>query len=100
MVNSTYPRDSPEKDHAMSTGLTPENEQFVSDAVQSGSYSSREAVLDEAIALLRQREELRRKINAGIEQIERGETVDGDEVFSRLRRRIDEIAAEGGATPL
>jgi len=83
----------------MSTGLTPENEQFGYDAVQTSSYSSREAVLDDALTLLRQREELRRKVNAGVERIERGETIDGDVAFARLRRRIDEIAAEDGVTP-
>ena len=99
MVNLVSLSATPIRDIAMSTGLTPENEQFVSDAVQAGSYTSREAVFDEALTLLRQREELRRQVNVGIEQIERGETVDGDEVFARLRNRIDEIAAKDGVSP-
>ena len=77
----------------MSAGLTPENEQFVSDVVQAGSYTSREAVLDEALALLRQREELRRKLDAGIEQVQRGELLDGDEAFDQLELRARKIVA-------
>jgi antitoxin ParD1/3/4 len=82
----------------MSTELTPENEQFVCEAVQAGSYTSREAVLDEALTLLRQREELRRKINAGVEQIERGELLDGNEAFDKLESRAREIVAGASKT--
>jgi antitoxin ParD1/3/4 len=81
----------------MSTGLTSENERFVCEAIQTGSYSTREDVLNDALALLREREELRRKINAGIEQIERGELLDGNEVFDRLEERAREIVAGASA---
>ncbi|MCG8583177.1 MAG: type II toxin-antitoxin system ParD family antitoxin [Pirellulales bacterium] len=77
----------------MSTGLRPENEKFVVDVVQAGTYRSRDEVLDEALTLLREREETRRKVNAGIEQAERGELLDGDEVFERLEARAREIVA-------
>ena len=82
----------------MRTELTPENEQFVCDAVQAGKYSNREEVLEEALTLLRQREDLRRKVNAGIEQIERGELLDGDKVFDKLEARARMIVAGASDT--
>jgi antitoxin ParD1/3/4 len=83
----------------MSTGITPENEQFVVEIVQAGTYKSRDAVIDDAITLLRQREDVRRKVNAGIEQAERGELLDGDMVFDRLEDRARKIVASAGDKP-
>jgi hypothetical protein len=39
-----------------------------------------------------QLEALRRDVQIGIEQAERGEVIDGDVVFRRLRTRIDAMA--------
>jgi len=47
--------------------LSPQNEKFIETAVASGGYRDRAHVLEEALDLLRKRDELRRDVNAGIE---------------------------------
>lgn len=53
----------------MSSGLSPENEQFLSELIADHVYADRATALDAAVALLRKRRELWRDLNAGIEQI-------------------------------
>jgi len=57
----------------MSTGTSPENEQFIQDAVVRGAFESREQVLDAAVGMLREREEVIREVSKGVEELERGE---------------------------
>jgi antitoxin ParD1/3/4 len=65
----------------MNVSLTPELENFVNEKVKSGLYNSASEVLRESLRLLKerdmlkeiQREELRREIMLGKEQISRGE---------------------------
>lgn len=68
----------------MSSNVSPENEQFIQQIIQSGVYQDRGAVLDDALDLLKRREQLRRKVDAGIEQLDRGEGIAGEQVFARL----------------
>jgi antitoxin ParD1/3/4 len=66
----------------IATIIAPEFEQFVSDEVAAGKYRSAEEVVSEGLRLLREREieALRKKIDVGLEQVDRGEVVDiGDE---------------------
>jgi len=72
----------------MTIHVSPENEHFIEDAVKSGAYADTGQVLDEALNLLRQREDLRRDVNAGIDQLDKGETIPAAEVFHRLRQRV------------
>jgi Arc/MetJ-type ribon-helix-helix transcriptional regulator len=60
---------------AMSSNLSPENEQFIENAVSVGMYHDRAEALDRAVELLRRREQLVCDVNEGIEQLERGEGV-------------------------
>lgn len=69
--------------------ITPELEQKLHVIFLSGKYESENHVLDEALTLLRQRDELRGKLQVGVEQLERGHRVSGDVVFSELRDQID-----------
>ncbi len=79
----------------MNVSLTPALEQFVQEKVASGRYNSASEVVREALRLLGDHEELRRiklealrkDIAVGIEQLDRGESIDGDEVFERLRTK-------------
>jgi antitoxin ParD1/3/4 len=79
----------------MSISLTPELEQFIQSQVASGKYTSTEEVIIAGIKLLEEREniykgrfeELKREIAIGVEQLERGERLDGREVIEKLRQK-------------
>ena len=75
----------------MSSNLSPENEQFVKHELESGTYGSRDELVDDAIRLLKRRRELERDIQAGIES---GPSVPGEVVFERLEARIKNIARQ------
>ena len=77
----------------MNVSLTPELEKFVNDKVASGMYYSASEVIREGLRLLQEREmlkkirieELRKEIAVGIKQAERGQFVDGEEVFGKIK---------------
>ncbi len=77
----------------MDIHLTPELEQLVESKLKSGHYSSASDVVREALRLLEQRdeiftlrkEEFREQIEEGWQSAKRGEVVDGEEVFDRIR---------------
>jgi len=79
----------------MNISLTPELEQMVDDKVRSGRYASASEVIREGLRLLEEREQLkqqrlsevRRKIDHGIEQLDRGLGIPGPEARARLRQR-------------
>ena len=83
----------------MNVSLTPELEQLVQDKVKSGLYLSASEVVREALRLLDERDQLRqirlaelkKKIAVGVEQAERGEVVDGEEVFKKLREKAQAV---------
>lgn len=80
----------------MNVSLTPQLEQFVRQKVDSGRYLSASEVVREGLRLLEERdrvqqmklETLRRELMIGVEQIERGEVVDADDVFAELDEDI------------
>jgi antitoxin ParD1/3/4 len=82
--------------------LTPELEQLVKDKVNSGRYHSVSEVMGEALRLLDERDrhreqrlaELKAKIQEGIEASERGEVVDGEEVFAEIEEDIRRAEAQ------
>lgn len=76
----------------MSSNLSPENEQFIQHELESGTYRSRDELVDNAIRLLKRRRDLARDIQAGIES---GPSVPGDQIFERLEARIKDIARQG-----
>jgi antitoxin ParD1/3/4 len=80
----------------MSSPLPPDLETFVQQEVASGNYPSPEEVISEGLRLLRERKvyELRREIDAGLAQIERGEGIElkDDEV---LREFFEDIRLRG-----
>ena len=68
----------------MNVDLTPELEQLVQTRLNSGRYHSASEVVREALRLLEQRDEVRNQIEEGWQSAQRGEVVDGDQVFDRL----------------
>ncbi len=86
----------------MNISLTPELEQLVKDKVSSGKYHSVSEVMGEALRLLEERDrireqrlaELKAKIQVGIEASERGEVVDGEEVFAEIEEDIRRAEAQ------
>ena len=84
----------------MNVSLTRELEKLVHERVRSGMYSSASEVIREALRLLNEQEELRRRrledlrkeIGIGLEQLNRGEgaPLDVAKIKSRLRKRLQE----------
>jgi Arc/MetJ-type ribon-helix-helix transcriptional regulator len=74
----------------MSTDISPENEQYLQEAVARGTFHSRGQALNAAVELLKQREQLIRDVGAGIEQLERGEcgVLDIEDIKARGRKRL------------
>lgn len=78
----------------MNISLTPELEQMVDDRVKSGRYASASEVIREGLRLLEEQEQIkqqrladvRKKIDRGIEQLDRGLGIPGAEARARLRQ--------------
>ncbi|MEA5535060.1 ribbon-helix-helix domain-containing protein [Crocosphaera sp. XPORK-15E] len=81
--------------------LTPEIENSINQQIQTGKYQDDLAVIQEALRLLEEREriykgrfeELKKEVMIGVEELRRGETVDGREVFKELEEDIQQIEA-------
>ncbi len=79
----------------MHVSLTPHLEKLGRDKVKSGLSNSASEVVREALRLMEDRDrvremrldDLRKEIQIGIDQIERGEVTPGEEVFRQLRER-------------
>lgn len=84
----------------MNVSLTPELERLVNERVRSGMYSSASEVIREALRLLNAQEEVRRQkledlrkeIQIGLDQANRGEgtPLNIAKIKSRLRKRLQE----------
>jgi antitoxin ParD1/3/4 len=75
--------------------LPAEQEAFLRELVEAGLMSSPDEAISAALSLLKdqyelykvKREDLRQALAVGIDQLDRGEKVSGDEVFRRLREK-------------
>ncbi|HBL13898.1 MAG TPA: type II toxin-antitoxin system ParD family antitoxin [Cyanobacteria bacterium UBA11162] len=80
----------------MNITLKPEEEQLIQEKLRSGKYQTAYEVIVEALRLLAERdnyyqkwvEETRQKVVVGLEQLDRGEGIDGDVVIARLRNKL------------
>ena len=81
--------------------LTGEREQLVLSLVQAGPYDSEDAVIDEALRLLQERDDrakldaLRREIALGIEEADRGELGPFNPLATLARVRARQAASSG-----
>ena len=79
----------------MNVVLGPDLEAAVRTHISGGRYSSAEAVIEDALKALAEREKsnetarrsINEKIDRGIAQLDSGQSVDGDEFFQRLLSR-------------
>lgn len=82
----------------VNVSLTPELEAFLQSRVSSGRYQTTSEVVREALRLLERQEQereqamqqLKAKLERGAAEAERGELLDGDQVFEELREMIEE----------
>lgn len=82
----------------VNVSITPELDSFLQSRVKSGRYQTTSEVVREALRLLERQEQereetlkqLKAKLDRGAGQAERGEVIDGDEVFDELREMIEE----------
>ncbi|MBD1928275.1 type II toxin-antitoxin system ParD family antitoxin [Trichocoleus sp. FACHB-90] len=80
----------------MNITLKPEEEQLIQEKLKSGKYETVYEVIVEALRLLGERdkhyekwvEETREKVAVGLEQLDRGEGIDGEVVIARLRDKL------------
>ena len=70
--------------------------QFVEGLVTSGEFESTNDAITEGVRLLMSRKLLRADIQKGINELDAGLGIDGDEVFSQLRARA-KAAVEGAS---
>ena len=81
---------------AMTVTLTAEQEKFIAEQLAGGHYRSAADVIAQSLGMLRAQEEfirsnlaeLRGKIATGMEQIRRGEVVDGKTAIQNLREKL------------
>jgi Arc/MetJ-type ribon-helix-helix transcriptional regulator len=78
----------------MKVAVTPDLEKLIESEVQTGRFGNAEEFLKAAVEhylIARDlgetytREEIEQKIERGLAEIERGETVDGDDAFAQFR---------------
>lgn len=81
----------------MSVEISAENERYLQQLVDRGVYRDRAAAIDEAVELLKRRDQLRVDIQAGIEQADRGELIAAEDVFRRLEERARQIETKARA---
>jgi antitoxin ParD1/3/4 len=89
----------------LNVSLTPELEKFIESRVKSGRYQTASEVVREALRLLEAHEQtreealvrVRAKLQRGLEQAERGEVRDGEEVMEELLQRLQRKHRKSGA---
>jgi antitoxin ParD1/3/4 len=87
--------------------ITPELDAFLESRVKSGRYQTTSEVVREGLRMLERHEnerdeaflQLRKKLERGASQAERGELIDGDAVFEELREMIEERRRAKAITP-
>lgn len=81
----------------MATHWPRDLQMFVDEMLANGAYADEAEMILHAMYLLRdaeldrrrKHEDLRREIMIGIEQLDRGESIPGEQVFERLRKRLE-----------
>jgi antitoxin ParD1/3/4 len=69
-------------------------EPFIQRELAAGNYASPDDLVADALYQFQQERELRERIRAGIEQLDRGEGIDADVAFAELRARAAAITTQ------
>ncbi|MFN7415129.1 MAG: type II toxin-antitoxin system ParD family antitoxin [Dolichospermum sp.] len=88
----------------MNIQIKPELEQIIQAQIATGRYTNPEDVISKALKLLLEWdkgyqnwvEETRKKVDVAIEQLDRGEGIDGDIVISQLRDKLRQARERQG----
>ena len=83
--------------------LSATHERLVRERVERGEFDSADSLVAHALdsMVLREAEErtirqqIREKIDRGVEQLARGEGLDGEQVFAELEAELDEMESAG-----
>ena len=83
----------------MNITLTAEQTQLIQTKLQSGKYATAIDLIDEALQLLQQRddhyaqwlEETRAKVQIGLDQLDRGEGIEGELVVNQFKQTIQQM---------
>ncbi|MEZ2303172.1 MAG: type II toxin-antitoxin system ParD family antitoxin [Microcoleus sp.] len=86
----------------MNITLKPEQSELIQQKLNSGKYNNAEEVIAEALQLLYQRdreyetwvEETRGKVDVAIDELRRGEGIDGDVVIAQLKEKLRQARQE------
>lgn len=75
----------------MSIEITPEIEKVVQGIFAGGQYASQGEVISTALSLLQQRDQLRRELQQGVDELDSGQRLDAGQVFTELRRHAEAL---------
>ena len=83
--------------------LSPEQQNFIEAQIKTGKYLNTQQIIDKALQLLEKQEqeyeewliETRKKVEVGIQQLEKGEKVDGEVVIAQLEEKFKEMRRRG-----
>jgi Arc/MetJ-type ribon-helix-helix transcriptional regulator len=75
----------------MSTDIPNDYGSQVAQLIAQGKYQDEQEIIKEGIRLVIARDALHADIQAGIDQLDRGEGIDAEEVYAEARRRIKSI---------
>lgn len=78
----------------MSTDIPSDFGATVQKLIADGKFQDESEVIAEGIRLVVAREQLHADIQAGIDQLDRGEGIDAEEVYAKARRRIKAIESQ------
>jgi antitoxin ParD1/3/4 len=73
------------EERAMNIELPPDQQAFLAGLVATGQFDSVGEAVREGVGLLISREDLKRQVQVGIDQADRGELIDHETVFRNLR---------------
>ena len=86
----------------MNITLSPEQEKFIQSQIARGKYTNIQQVIDSALKMLEKQDqnyeqwldETRQKVKVGLEQLERGDKVDGEVVIAQLEAKFKRMREE------
>ncbi|MBP0028801.1 type II toxin-antitoxin system ParD family antitoxin [Roseofilum reptotaenium CS-1145] len=83
----------------MNIVLSPEQKQFIESQIKKGKYLNSQELINKALQLLEKQdreyerwiEDTRKKVVVGIEQLEKGEKMDGEVVVAQLQNKFKQM---------